>query len=692
MSDDLVRNLAAKAGVDSTWRDQSGTEHVVSIDTLRAVLGSIGLRCRDDDELRNSLSVVELSGHGHEPFVTARVGQPVVLPRMSGKAPTFEIELEAGGVRAITPLEVGDYFVTLPAFDDPGYHQIRTADAEFTIATAPSRAIIAPDLITEGISWGLGAQIYSLRREGDGGLGDFGAVSDLARAAAARGADFLSLSPTHALFSADPGHYAPYSPSTRLFYNPVYADPRAALPEDVVRRTLATSVSADERSRLESLDLVNWPTATRARYAALRALHAFVVAPERADEPYRREFERFRAGASELLLGHAAFETLHAREFAADYTRWSWHDWAPALRDPTSETVKDFLREQASEVDFHIFAQWITGKSYADSQRVCRDAGMRIGLVADIAIGMEASGSHAWSRQRDVLHGVSIGAPPDYYNSEGQSWGLVGFSPRGLAETQFAPFIETLRAGLRYAGGIRIDHVMGMSRLWLVPNGARATEGAYLNYPSETLFRLVALESWRHGAIVIGEDLGTLPDGFRQYLASQGISGMRVLRFERDARGFYAPETWDPSAVAMTTTHDLISTAGWWRGCDIGSAEPNPADGTASAIRDWDRGLLWSSFERAGVANGERPAPDHPDPAVAAAISFIAKSGSRTRLLAVEDALALDDQPNVPGTTSERPNWRTRLPGLAATMLDDPSVEDRLVRVGGHRAEAGATR
>ena len=167
---------------------------------------------------------------------------------------------------------------------------------------------------------------------------------------------------------------------------------------------------------------------------------------------------------------------------------------------------------------------------------------------------------------------------------------------------------------------------------------------------------------------------------------------MRVLRFERDARGFYAPETWDPSAVAMTTTHDLISTAGWWRGCDIGSAEPNPADGTASAIRDWDRGLLWSSFERAGVADGERPAPDNPDPAVAAAISFIAKSGSRTRLLAVEDALALDDQPNVPGTTSERPNWRIRLPGLAATMLDDPSVEDRLVRVGGHRAEAGATR
>jgi len=220
-----------------------------------------------------------------------------------------------------------------------------------------------------------------------------------------------------------------------------------------------------------------------------------------------------------------------------------------------------------------------------------------------------------------------------------------------------------------------------------VPDGAKATEGAYLNYPSETMFRLIALESWRHGAIVIGEDLGTLPDGFRQYLSSQGISGMRVLRFERDGRGFYAPGNWDPGAVAMTTTHDLISTAGWWRGRDIGGAEPYPREGSAAAIRDWDRGLLWSSFERAEVASGERPAPDDAEAVVDAAVSFIAKTASRTRVLAIEDALALNDQPNVPGTTTERPNWRIRLAGEAATLLDDERVTERLIRLGGHRAE-----
>ncbi len=309
---------------------------------------------------------------------------------------------------------------------------------------------------------------------------------------------------------------------------------------------------------------------------------------------------------------------------------------------------------------------------------------MKVGLIADLAIGMDASGSHAWSRQHEVLGGLSVGAPPDYYSAEGQSWGLTTFSPRGLAASGFAPFIETLRASLRHVGGIRIDHVMGLSRLWLVPEGASALDGAYVAFPSETLFRLVALESWRHGAIVIGEDLGTLPDGFRDDLRRQGVAGLRVLRFERTDHSYIAPEHWDAGAVALTTTHDLVPTAGWWAGSDLEPAE----DGVDhEGIRAWDRGLLWGAFQQAGVAEGERPAPEDTDPVVDAAIRFIARTPCTLKLLPIEDALGIRTQPNVPGTTTEKPNWRHRLDGEAGSLLDDERVRRRLADLGPPRSE-----
>ena len=302
---------------------------------------------------------------------------------------------------------------------------------------------------------------------------------------------------------------------------------------------------------------------------------------------------------------------------------------------------------------------------------------MKVGLVADLAIGMAPSGSHAWSRQNEVLHGLGIGAPPDYYSAEGQNWGVTTFSPRGLAATGYQPFIETLRACLRHAGGIRIDHIMGMSRLWLVPDGASAVEGAYVAFPSETLFRLIALESWRHRAVVIGEDLGTLPFGFQDYLEEQGVAGMRVLRFEKSGDFYKLPRDWTPSAVAMTSTHDMIATGGWWRGADLDD------DQDARDARAWDRGLLWSAFQAAEVVGpGERPLDDDTAAVVDAAISYVAKSPCQIKIAPLEDLLASDIQPNTPGTTTEKPNWRHRFTATAQTLLDDPAVRARAGRLG----------
>jgi 4-alpha-glucanotransferase len=685
MSDEILRQLAAKAGVAPQWTDQAGEQRDVSPESLRAILFALGLPADDDAALRNSLSMVEGGANAValSRFTTARVGQPVALPIALTAGSSVELLLEGGAQRVVTTSEGYDGSLMLPAFDEPGYHIVRTPEGDFTVATAPERCITFADL-NGSQGFGLAAQIYSLRSTGDGGIGHFGGVAALGRSAAARGAQALAISPVHALYGAEPGHFSPYSPSTRLFYNPLHADPSAAFPDDLVRAVIDRSGFAEEMARLSALSQVDWIAATPLRQRLLRGLHDALRDPDRAPEPARHEFERYLADASPLLRAHATFEVLHSAQLERDPSAWSWRGWKAAYRDPDSEAVAGFAAEHPDEIAHQIFLQWLTGRSYGQAQQACREAGMSVGLIADLAIGMDGAGSHAWSRQHEVLGGLSVGAPPDYYSADGQSWGLTTFSPRGLATSGYAPFIETLRASLRYVGGIRIDHVMGMSRLWLVPEGASALDGAYVTFPSETLFRLIALESWRHKAIVIGEDLGTLPDGFRDYLREQGVAGLRVLRFEKEEHGYIQPQHWDPAAAALTTTHDLIATAGWWAGADIEPVD----DQNAQDVRAWNRGLLWGSFEQAGLVQGERPAPEDTGPVVDAAIRYVAKTPCTLKLIAIEDALALRVQPNVPGTTTEKPNWRHRLDGDAGALLDGEAVQARLSHLGPAREGA----
>jgi 4-alpha-glucanotransferase len=289
---------------------------------------------------------------------------------------------------------------------------------------------------------------------------------------------------------------------------------------------------------------------------------------------------------------------------------------------------------------------------------------------------MDPDGSHAWSRQNDILQGLTIGAPPDLLNPGGQDWGLTGFSPRALEANGFDAFLTTLRAAMRHVGGIRIDHVMGFARLWLIPNGASPADGAYLNFPATDLLRLLALESTRRNVVVIGEDLGTLPEGFSESLAQTGIHGMRVLWFERNAQtGFSTSRDWGGTDVAMTSTHDLPTVAGWWKGNDI---DIRQGENTEREEREGDRPRLWDAFVRDQVAEGSVPDPDDTARVVDAAVRFVAKTDLPLSLIPLEDLLGQADQPNLPGNSTGHPNWRRRLPAPADTMLKDAAVARRI--------------
>jgi 4-alpha-glucanotransferase len=642
--DDALRELASDAGVAVDWVDAFDRPQRVSVGSLRSILAALGLPCASATQIADSRQRLgELAG-GARAFFTATAGEPIVI----------------GATQ-------------LPAIDQPGYHHLAVDGRDVTVAVAPKRCVTFADIAPSERLYGIALQLYALRRAGDDGFGDTGALAEFVTEAAQEGADAVALSPTHSLFPADTSHYAPYSPSSRLFLNPLYADPAIVLG--------AERVAAARGDVAQSQDaLIDWPAAARAKYALLRRLYDDFVASDldRPDSTLAADFRAFEREGGDRLQEHALFEVLHHHWFSTKRS-WNWREWPAPWHSRDGDNVTRFAAEHADAVRFHVFQQWITDRSFAHAQKAARTAGMRIGLISDLAVGMSPGGSHAWSRHGDLLLGLNVGAPPDLINTRGQDWGLTGYSPQALIASGYEPFLATLRAALRNAGGVRIDHVMGLTRLWLVPQGASPTEGAYLSYPLDDMLRLIALESHRHNAIVIGEDLGTVQPAFRTRLAQAGIAGMDVLWFQRDGQAFRPPKAWRRDAVAMTSTHDLPTVAGWWSGADIATrTQLGLADKSEAKQRSKDRMALWKAFGKACIVNGKAPPSKHSGPVVDAAIAFTARSPAAMALIPIEDVLGLTDQPNLPGTIDEHPNWRRRLDQPSGQIFNSSQVRPRL--------------
>lgn len=682
MNDSDIRDLARRAGLAVTWRDYANNEHRVSIESLRELLAALDLPCETPSDLAHSLHRCKPAGPPR--LVTATIGEPFDLPVVGPSSQRVHLTYEDG--RAVDmPVSAQPRAVRLCGIETPGYHAAEIDGREVTIAVAPPRCTTVADVPPGQHIWELVAQVYGLRSAGDFGIGDMAGVVALAEQAATLGADALALSPLHALFAADPRHSSPYSPSSRLFYNPLHADPRLLFGEARVERAAADAGFAALAAELYDRPLIDWPQSASAKIAMLRHLFADFAGSDLSrptESSLAADFASFRAAGGELLENHARFEVLHTASLAADASAWSWTDWPKGWRSPENTEVRAFAERHLPDVTFHCFLQWIAERSIAAAQQAALQAGMRVGLIADLAVGMSRAGSHAWSAQNDILVGVEIGAPPDLYNTNGQNWGLTTFSPRALVAGGFRPFVQTLRASLRHTGGLRIDHAMGLLRLWVIPVGAQPAEGAYLSYPLKDLMRLTALESSRQRSIIIGEDLGTVPAGFDRRLADVGVYGMGVLWFERERGRFRPPQNWPTAVAAMTSTHDLPTVAGWWNGNDIATRARlglAPKADKEREDRHRERTILWRAFRRAKAAEGAPPAENKGGLVADAAVKFVSQTSSDIVLLPIEDALALHEQPNLPGTVNEHPNWRRRYATDAKNLLSSTEVREQLV-------------
>ncbi|ACI51240.1 4-alpha-glucanotransferase [Gluconacetobacter diazotrophicus PA1 5] len=684
MDDRSLRTRARRAGLATSWRDTGGTLHRVGVDSLRSLLrvleGGPAIRA------------------GLPPMVVGQAGirTPLTLASRADH-PSFHLECEDGTIVTGRATRARDGHLTLPPVHQVGYHVLDIGGVRAVLAIAPSCCHTVAEAMQDGRAWGLAAQIYGLHAPHDGGIGHFGALADLATQAAAVGADALAISPVHAMFAARPTQYSPYSPSSRLFLNVLLADMRCwfrAHEIGQVQRRLRIAPSA--LLALENAPLIDWPHAAALRMQMLRGLYDDCI---RAAPP--AEMMAFVAAQGRALHCHAVFEALHAHQLGRGPRGGNWRMWPTAIRNPDSPEVARFADERQNEVGFHLFLQWLAARSLDRADKAAGKAGMKIGLIADLAIGTDPAGSQCWTNQDDFLIGASVGAPPDPLGPLGQNWGLTTFSPAGLHAHGYRAFIDTLRAAMarqggadargadaQRGGGVRIDHVMGLERLWIIPDGASATDGAYLSFPRQDLMRLVALESRRHGSVVIGEDLGTVSPGFRGQAARRAIMGMNVLWFERGPDGaFLPPDKWGRNAVAMTTTHDLPTVAGWWQGRDIGWRKTlrQLPKGTkaedALAARDHDRAALWDALRAPQGAPSDAPVPPPtPDGAALvadAAVGFVGATASPLAILPLEDVLGLPEQPNLPGTISGHPNWQRRYPA-GRDLLAQPDAARRL--------------
>ena len=687
MSNEQLERLATEVGLSVQWVDANGRPQTVSPDVLRKVLAALGYPADGSEAIDASLTKLNSSRHGTTapPLLTVDEGRNLDLSEWFAPSTPFILHLENGSsldARLTASAE-------LPALAPPGYQQLEIDGQHLTIAVAPKHCYstaMATETARPNV-WGLTAQLYSLRREGDGGFGDTQALENLVRAAGERGADALGISPIHAMFANDPHRYSPYSPSSRLFLNALYASPGTILGERSWRQAIEDAGVAEEFKRLEQMPLVDWPAAATAKWKALRHLYDSFSA---TTHPLFEDFSSFRHNGGEALENHCRFEALRAQSGSLGISD-NWHEWPDELKDPRSEAIRRFAAEHGELIGFHAFAQWLIARGLERAQIAARSSGMRIGLIADLAVGADGAGSQAWSRQDELLSALTVGAPPDILNRAGQSWGISAFSPDGLRRNGFRAFIEMLRANFAHAGGLRIDHVMGLQRLWVIPMGSPPNEGAYLNFPLDDMLRLLSLESVRHKAIVLGEDLGTVPEGLHEKLSEREILGMRVLLFEQDNAQFKPVEDWADDALATTSTHDLPTLAGWLSELDI---EWNARLGQIDeqAERQWRDGRAREMDGlRQALAQHSDSLPTDSDDArqtIDASVRFLGHTPAPLVLLPLEDALGIQEQANLPGTIDSHPNWRRRLPGDSSTLLDHEDAARRLELLSQARLQA----
>ncbi|KRF08737.1 4-alpha-glucanotransferase [Arthrobacter sp. Soil782] len=680
-----LQQLAEQHRVGIDFKGWDGTPQTVSDETLIAVLTALGVPCATNDDVAASLRAAERAPWLRRlpPAVVIRDGDattvPVTVP--AGTTPSIHVLLEDGTertlpagsarTREVNGTEVSRFTVEIPLDLPLGWH---TLTVRFESGTADCTLVVTPRKLTTADSltrtWGLMAQLYSVRSRSSWGIGDLDDLARLAEISADKGAGFVLINPLHAAQPKPPVEASPYLPTTRRFFNPIYLRVENVVEfEDLPEAQAHTirDLAAEFRAANENADIIDRDPSYAAKLQALELVFTVPRQPQREEA-----FQRFRSEAGPGLENFALWSAL-AETLPEGAAEWS---------DP------EFLEEQRTEledrIEFHAWLQWLCDEQLEAVQQAAMEAGMNLGIMHDLAVGVHPAGADAWTLRDVLASGISVGAPPDMFNQQGQDWAQPPWHPERLAESGYAAYRDMLRTILRHAGGIRIDHILGLFRLWWIPQGSMPGDGAYVYYDHEALIGILALEAERAGAVVVGEDLGAFEPGVQEYLAERGVLGTSILWFEYDDDEPRPAEQYRTACLTTVTTHDLPPSAGYLAGRHVELREQlgllgRPVEEEKSADRQAQERVL------ALVRSTTGSVPATVQETVEAMHSFIAQTPSVLLGVALTDAVGEERTQNQPGTTAEQyPNWQVPLAGPAGVVLveDLPDLErfDELVR------------
>ena len=708
LSDPALGELVDRFGISTQFYDWKGRHTQVGEQTVIAILAEFGVdastperaraaaqRVRDDHWRRIVQPCVVLRA-GQEGRVDVHVpaGAPVSL-RIVGEDGNDHLPWQVDNWNPDRPIDgrmIGEATFGIPGNLPLGYHElivtIGTHDVDGSEAdggihaTATSTIIVTPNRVglprRMGASrvWGYAAQLYSVRSHHSWGLGDLTDLADLCTWSASQGAGYLLTNPLHAAEVAGRMEPSPYLPSSRLFVNPIFIRPELIAEYHDLDQYDASLI---ESLRTTTLDddpqaLLDRDRTWQAKSQALELIHRVDMSASR-----RMAFTAFRVARGRRLEDFATWcllSELHGSD---------WHDWPAELHDPHGAAVARVRREHADRIDFHMWLQWIADQQLSTVQSSGTDAGMPVGLICDLAVGVNGSGADAWMLNGLFAREMNVGAPPDPFNQAGQDWGQPPMRPDVLEQMAYAPLREMVSSALRHAGGVRIDHIMGLFRLWWVPRGLGPRHGAYVRYNHEAMVGVVALEAYRAGALVIGEDLGTVEPWVRDHLASRGILGTSIMWFETGPDGRpRQPQQWREHAMSSVTSHDLPPTSSYLRGDHVelrdrlGLLTESVDEERENARRERETWL--ASLRQQGVLEADE---DDPEQVTLAMHTLLTRTPSKVINATLTDAVGDPRTQNLPGTEDEYPNWRVPLSGPDGepVYLEDLYSSDRVARM-----------
>lgn len=678
MEKNALEQAAMEAGIASGFINAHGKPQAIAAETKRDLLQAMGW----SNERREPVS----------PVPTVKVfteGSRFALS-VNGEGDYSWLFTQENGSSQQGKVK-GRMTLALPERAPCGYHRLTLSQGnqswECRVIVAPKRCFEPEPLLAGKKLWGACVQLYTLRSARNWGIGDFGDLALLVDNIASRGGAFVGLNPIHALFPGNPDAASPYSPSSRRWLNVVYIDVAAvedfALSE-AAQQWWATQETQQALQSARATDWVDYPQVMALKLQGLRLAYQHFLTRKPRDA-HRQAFDRFVKQGGESLWLQAAYDALYAHLVRQSGATLGWNEWPEAYRNARGPAVRAFCEQQAPEVEFYLWLQWLAETQLANCYQLSQQQAMPIGLYRDLAVGVVEGGAETWGDGELYCLKASVGAPPDILGPQGQNWDLRPMDPWAMIGRGYQPFIDLLRSNMTHCGALRIDHVMALLRLWWIPAGETADRGAYVQYPVDDLLAILALESQRHRCMVIGEDLGTVPVEIVSKLREGGIYSYKVLYFERDAENsFRAPQSYPVQAMATLTTHDLPTLRSYWQGDDLtlgkklGLYRDEAVLKELYADRAAARQSLLEGLHHYGCVpkrTGRQAALTPLSPVIRRGLQrYVADSASALLGLQPEDWLNMQTPVNVPGTSSEYPNWRRKLTHTLEAMFADPEV------------------